>query len=29
MAEYENRERQKFNNLGNQLGGYCHSFIKC
>ena len=21
MAEYENRERQKFNNLGNQLGG--------
>ena len=21
MAEYEERERQKFNNLGNQLGG--------
>lgn len=21
MAEYEERERQKFNDLGNQLGG--------
>ena len=29
MAEYENREERKFNNLGNQLGGDFHRTVYC